>query len=231
MSETVTSPIIGTLTERSLHAGLKVHFAQPTDELEVRLDGFVIDIKQENRLIEIQTRHLGAMKRKLTKLLKNHSILLVHPIAQLKWIRRETAEGVTVSRRKSPKKGTTLDIFRELIRIPHLLAHENLTIGVALVEEEAVWRDDGQGSWRRKKWSVVDRELVRVVDVVEFGNLADWVGLLPESLPAQFTNKELAVAGKCRHDLAQKITYTLRKCGVLEVVGKQGNANLHEIQI
>ena len=231
MSENNPSPIIGTLAEKSLHAGLKAHFAQPDDKLEVKVDGFVIDVKQPDRLVEIQTRNLGAMKRKLSKLLPNHQIFLVHPIAQQKWIRRETGTGHFVSRRKSPKKGRPLDIFRELIRIPHLLSHPNLTIGVVLIHEEAVWRDDGQGSWRRKKWSVVDRELIKVVEVVEFGGVGDWVGLLPASLPPQFTNKELAKLAKCRQDLAQKITYTLRKCGGIEIVGKKGRSNLFEVVI
>ena len=231
MAKKDSSPTIGTLAEKSVHADLKAYFAQPNDTIEARVDGFVIDVQQENRLIEIQTRHFGAMKRKLTKLLPNHSILLIHPIAQQKWIRREAADGSKISRRKSPKKGKTLDIFHELIRIPHLLAHENLTIGVVLIDEETVWRNDGRGSWRRKGWRMVDRELLRVVDVVEFGDVGDWVKLLPASLSPIFSNKDLAKHAKCRQNLAQKVTYTLRRCGVLKVVGKQGNSNLHEIII
>tara|TARA_B110000014_G_C20100324_1_gene577464 strand:- start:1253 stop:1462 length:210 start_codon:yes stop_codon:yes gene_type:complete len=43
-SPSVSSPIIGTLNEGSLHASLKQFFAQPGDEFEVPINGYVIDI-------------------------------------------------------------------------------------------------------------------------------------------------------------------------------------------
>jgi hypothetical protein len=56
---------IGQLTERSLHAALKEHLRQPGDELEVKLGRYVIDIVRDDLLIEIQTRHLYALRPKL----------------------------------------------------------------------------------------------------------------------------------------------------------------------
>ena len=64
---------IGTLSEKSLHAGLKEWLSQPGDTFEVKVDGFVIDIVRGDVLFEIQTRHLYAMKRKLSKLLPRRS--------------------------------------------------------------------------------------------------------------------------------------------------------------
>jgi hypothetical protein len=73
---------IGTLSEKSLHAGLKQWYGRPSDQFEVPVDGYVIDIRRDDTLIEIQTRQLGAMKRKLAALLPNHPVHLLHPIAQ-----------------------------------------------------------------------------------------------------------------------------------------------------
>ena len=42
-----------------------------------------------------------------------------------------------------------------------------------------------------------------------------------------FTNRELSEAAHLPLSLAGKVTYCLRKMGVLEVVGKRGNAQLH----
>ncbi len=221
---------IGTLSEKSLHAGLKRWIAEPGDRMEVAVDGFVIDVVRgdENQLlIEIQTRHFGAMKRKLKKLLQNHRVLLLHPIPQQKWIVRETAVSEPISRRKSPKKGKLLDIFKELMRIPHLLLHPNLTIGVLLTHQEEIWRDDGKGSWRRKRWSVADHRLLEVVEMHTFSG-ADWLNLLPEGLPLPFTNRELAETAVIPTKLAQQMSYTLRHTGLLNVVGKRGNALLYE---
>lgn len=219
---------IGTLAERSLHASLKAWVARPGDEIEVPLDSYIIDIKRGEQLIEIQTANFTALKRKFAKLLVNHPIYLLHPIAQTKWIVRETGTGEFVSRRKSPKKGKVWDVFSELVRIPHLLPNPNLSIGVLLTEQEEIWRDDGQGSWRRKRWSVSDRRLVRVVEEFRFGSLGDWVGLLPAGLPTPFTNKQLAQQAKIPARLAQRVTYTLRHSGAIEMVGKQGNALLFQ---
>lgn len=228
MNDTTNPPHIGTLAEKSLHAALKNWLFQPGDQHEVRVDGFVIDIVRGNDLIEIQTRHLGAMKHKLAKLLPHHPIQLVHPIAAEKWIVRQTAGGQPISRRKSPKRGQLIDIFAELVRIPHLLSQPNLTITILLTQQEEIWRDDGQGSWRRKRWSVYDHRLLDVVDQHSFESANDWLSLLPQELPQPFTNRDLAATLKCHANLAQKTTYTLRHAGLIEVVGKQGNALLYK---
>ena len=218
---------IGTLSEKSLHASLKEWYGRSGDQFEVKVDGYYIDIVREDLLIEIQTGNFSAMKKKLNKLLDNHYVLLLHPIAEKKWIVRETANGAHISRRKSPKNGRFLDLFKELIRIPHLLDHPRLSVGVILTHEEEILRDDGQGSWRRKRWSKHDRQLLNVSAEQYFDSPFDYLDLLPTDLPQPFTNKELAKLAKIRTNLAQRITYTLRRCGALEMVGKDGNSLLY----
>ena len=233
MSDAVEEPRpgIGTLAEKSLHAALKEWIAEPGDRFEVKTGRFVIDIVRDDALIEIQTRHLYAMKRKLSRLLPDHTIHLYHPIPQARWIVRESAEGAFIGRRKSPKKGQILDIFAELVRVPHLLLEPNLTLHVLLTHEENVLRDDGQGSWRRKGWSSHDRRLLAVIDEATFASKADYLALLPEQLAQPFTNKRLAQALGVRRVIAQKMSYTLRAMGLLEQVGKEGRANLFEVAI
>lgn len=222
---------IGTLSEKSLHAALKKWLGEPGDQFEVKIDGYVIDIVRDGLLIEIQTRHLYAMKAKLGKLLPHHNIRLVHPIAREKWIVRQTAVGDPIGRRKSPKKGRVIDIFAEIVRIPHFLLHRNLVLELLLTKEEEILRDDGRGSWRRKRWSRYDRRLLEVVDRISFSSPTDYSGLLPPDLPTSFTNRELASDLRCHPALARKISYTLRKMGLLSVVGKTGNQHLHELVV
>lgn len=216
--------MIGTLHEKSLHASLKDWFAQPDDVQEVPVEGFIIDIKREDTLIEIQTRHLGAMKRKFKALLPYYPIHVIHPIARDKWIVKEE------KRRKSPKRGQMADIFRELVNITPYLGHPNLYIEVALVQMEETWVNDGAGSWRRKGWSIGDKRLLDVLATQLFHMPEEWLSFLPSGLPTVFTNKELGQAlGRNGRLLAPKITYTLRKIGMLDVVGKKGNAHLHQV--
>jgi hypothetical protein len=215
---------IGTLAEKSLHAELKQWLCQADDQTEVPFNGYFIDIVRGERLIEIQTANLYALKPKLRKLLNEHPITLVHPIAQERWIARQTADGQPISRRKSPKRGRVIDAFSELVRMGQLLLHPNLSLTIVLIQEEEIWRDDGRGSWRRRGWSLYDRRLLSVVEEHTLDTAADYLALLPTGLPQPFTNRELAAALPCHRPLAQKMTYTLQQMGVLVPNGKNGRA-------
>ncbi len=224
MSATL-SPAIGTYQEKSLHAALKAWYAAPGDRAEQPVDGFVIDLARGDELIEIQTRNFGALKRKLTALLRNHTVRLVHPIAARKWIVRLGGDGTTaLSRRRSPKRGTLLDVFDELVSIPHLVGHPRFSLDVLLVEVEETRRQDGRGSWRRRGWSIEDQALVGVRSQHRFHGPADFAALLPAALPEPFTSGKIANALGARPSQGQKIAYCLRHMGAIELVGKQGNA-------
>lgn len=230
MEEGTTSIGIGQLSERSLHAALKTYLAQPGDQFEARLGRYVIDVLRGDLLIEIQTRHLYALRPKLRRLLDDgRRIHLVHPLPGERWIARQDADGRPLSRRKSPKHAAIRDIFGELVRVPDLAAHPNLTLEVLLIREEQVWRDDGRGSWRRGRWSLVDRRLLGVAESAVFGPPADYLALLPP-LPQPFTNADLARMRGWNNHLAGKATYALRAMGLLASAEKRGRSNLFTIE-
>lgn len=223
-------PHIGTLSERSLHADLKEYLAEPGDRFEVPVDGYVIDIVRGDRLIEIQTANFAAMKRKLAKLTKAHTVHLVHPVAAEKWIVKYGPDGETwVERRKSPKQGTVFDVFRELVSFPHLLMREALTLEVLLTREEEIRVNDGNGSWRRRGWSITDHRLLSVEERVKLASPADFRALLPADLPNPFTTRDLADAFGESVNLMGKMAYCLREMGAVEHIGKRGRAYLYSI--
>ncbi|MCY4436893.1 MAG: hypothetical protein OXE05_06115 [Chloroflexi bacterium] len=220
-----TTPTIGTYQEKSLHAALKDWYAAPGDQAEQPVDGYVIDLIRGDELIEIQTRNFSAIKRKLAALLPQHAVRLVHPIPAQKWIVRLDGDGATVlSRRRSPKRGTVLDVFDELVSIPHLVTRPQFSLEVLLVEVEETRQQDGRGSWRRRGWSIHDQVLVGITSQHRFHGPADFAGLLPATLPEPFTSSRLAARLGVRHGQGQKIAYCLRHMGAIEIVGKQGNA-------
>ncbi len=222
---TAPAPTIGTYREKSLHAALKDWYAAPDDRTEQPVDGYVVDLVRGEELIEIQTRNFSAIKRKLATLLQNHPVRLVHPIPTLKWIVRLDRDGSTVlSRRRSPKRGRLLDIFDELVSIPHLIAYPRFALEVLLVEVEESRQQDGRGSWRRRGWSIHDQILVGVESQHRFHGPADFAALLPTTLPDPFTSSNIAARFGVRRSQGQKIAYCLRHMGAIEVVGKQGNA-------
>lgn len=220
---------IGTLNEFSLHAEIIQHLAQPGDQMEAQLDGYFIDILRGDQIIEVQTRNLGKLVRKAHALSKTHTVEVIYPLQQHKTITRVSAKGEIVSRRKSPKSGRLVDVFDELVNAPTIINPENVSLKILLIEGEEIWKDDGKGSWRRKGWSISERHLAGVRGERVFSQPADLLELLPQSLPSPFTNAQLAKLLKIRSRLAGKITYTLRKLELLDVVDRQGNAYLFEV--
>ncbi len=221
----MSSHSIGTLSEKSLHAALKNWYGLPGDEVEVEVDGFVIDIVRNGQLIEIQTGNFSQIRRKLVYLLRHHAVHLVHPIPLEKWIVRQTADGKVIGRRRSPKRGKAVDIFPELVSIPNVVMNPNLTIEVLLTRQEEIRRRVGRG--RCVKWGVHDRRLLEVVDAVTLVTLADFGRLIPDSLKRPFTNRDLTKAIGRPVRTAQMMTYTLRRIGAVSEVGKRGNAILY----
>ena len=220
---------IGTLRESGLHAALKRWYAQPGDELETALEGYVIDIRRGALLIEIQTRSFASLRRKLAALAERHPIRIVHPIAARKWIVRLDEDGREIGRRRSPKAGRIEALFFELVSIPDFVGHPNLTIDVALTHEDEVWQRTGRRAWRRGGWCVVERRLVEVMRVVPFADAADFAALLPPDLAHPFGARDLAAALGLRLNLAYKMIYCLRRMGAIEVAGKKGRAAAYSL--
>ncbi len=218
------------MQKSSLHASLKNFYARsPGDLQEVPVDGYLVDVVCGDLLVEIQTRNFTAIKDKLAVLLESHPLLLVHPVAQQKWILKLPAEGdIPIEMRKSPRHGRMEHIFLELVRIPHLIKHPNFSFEVVLIREEEIRRNDGLGSWRRKGWSISDRNLLEVVSRRRFNLPSDYLTFIPDGLEQPFTSLELAQALRIPRYLAQKTAYCLQNIGVIRNCGRRGRSYLYQ---
>jgi len=222
---------IGVLKESSLHASLKNWYFRPGDFLEVKVDGSIVDLVRGELCVEFQTRHLYAIKNKVTKLLNSHPVRIVYPLSLEKNILRiDIVTEEVLSRRKSPAKGTLFDIFNEVVRIPQLVGNKNFSLEVLFITEDQVLVNDGVGSWRRKGWSVLDRRLLSVEGSVLFSGFDDYKELLPEGLKEPFTAADLASAIHRPRRLAGKMVYSLRGMDVIEIVGKKGKSYLYKMR-
>jgi hypothetical protein len=223
-------PHIGTLREKPLHASLKRWYSQPGDGIEVRVDGYVIDLVREDLLIEVQTRGFASMKHKVTALLGlGHRVRIVHPIPIDKWIVKVDADGVVLSRRRSPRHGNAIDVFAELVSFPDLVAHPRLEIELLLTIEEEYRLHTPNRSWRRKGWAVAERRLIEVVNTLRLGHIEDLAGLLPHDLPETFTTADLAEKLGRPRRAAQQMAYCLRSVGAIVAVGKHDNAVVYRV--
>jgi hypothetical protein len=215
---------IGTLNESSLHAGIKEFLALPGDRFEVPLGGFVIDIVRETaegkELIEIQTGSFGALGNKLDALLGEHRIRIVHPIAEQLWIAKPGRRG-----RRSPRRGSILEMFGELTSLPTMLDHPNLTLEVLLIEEEQLRAVER----RRLRPQVLDRRLRAVRRSRRFEGIGDLVELLPIALAEPWTTAELAQAAAVSRRTAQAMAYCLRLSEAIVEVGRGAEGRAYRL--
>jgi len=217
--------------ETTLHRQLKILYAGPEALTEQRVCGFRIDAVRDRQLIEIQHGGLAAIRTKIARLLEaKHRVLVVKPIVVRKELVRLSGEaGEEISRRLSPKRGTVMDVFHELVYFTRVFPHRRLTIQTPLVEiEERRYPGHGRRRrWRRNDHVVEDQRLLAVSGVHEFRKAADLLTLLPDELPHPFHSGQLAEAAEINRWFAQRIVYCLRQCGAAATCGKLGNALLY----
>ncbi len=221
---------LGTYREGSLHAALKALYARPGDRVEASVDGYVVDVVRGDELVEIQTASFASAACKLRKLVADHRIVLVHPIAVERWLVRVDADGGVAGRRRSPKRGLPMDLFHELVAFPELLADPNFRVELILIREEELRGPVPSGARYRypREWWRLDRRLMDVVDTIRVDAPADLLDLLPAGLPEPFTSTDLAaISGRPRH-LAMRTAYCLQRAGATRCTGRRGRLRTYE---
>ena len=218
--------------ETSLHQALKLRYALDPSRCEQRLGRYRIDaVGEDGRLIEIQHGSLGAIRRKIRDLLNSHDVLVVKPIVAGKTLVRQSHKGGPVlGRRRSPKQGSLIDLFHELVYFVDVFPHERLTLEVLFVDIEE-WRYPGHGRqrrWRKGDFVVEDQRLVGVRDTLRLVTRADLRAQLPQDLPKPFHSGHLATSLDVPRWVAQRVTYCLRLMQIAREVGKEGNTRLYE---
>jgi hypothetical protein len=217
--------------ETTLHRQLKERYATEGALLEQRLGRYRIDVLQPHQLVEIQLAPLAAIRDKIAALLKKHRVLVVKPIVARKHlVKTRRCGGRIISRRRSPKQGTLLDIFEDLVHFTRVYPHRRLTLEVLLVEiEERRYPGHGRRRWRRDNdHQVEDQRLIDVRGVHAFRTAADLCQMLPLALPQPFHSGQLSEQLGVARWIAQRMAYCLRETGAIQAVGKFRGAWLYE---
>lgn len=217
--------------ETSLHRELKKLYGKDV-QFEVPVGVHRIDVVSEGRLVEIQLGSLVAIRDKVRALVAKHHVVVVKPIiVQKTLVKRIEKDGPVLERRKSPKQGTLLDLFAELVHFTSVFPHRQLTLEVPMIEIEE-WRYPGHGRrrrWRENDFQVEDQRLVAVGETHRLETAADLARLVACPLPRRFHTGHLAESLGVARWIAQQIAYCLRETGAVRAVGKDGNAWLYEL--
>lgn len=219
---------VGTLSEKSLHAILKHYYEKDESNHEIRVGNYIADIVGEKGIIEIQTRNFDKLRKKLESFLEANTVTIVYPVAETKWllwIDEETGE--ITKKRRSPKKGTTYDVFFELYKIKPYLTHPNLKLRVILLDMEEYRNLNGWSLDKKKGSSRHERIPVDISDELFISNVSQYSKFIPDSLPIQFTSKEYKTATLLNMKNSQTALHVLHHVGAVNRVGKIGNLYLY----
>ena len=226
---------INTYNESSLHNTLKLYYAnQYKGQTEVEADGHIYDILcEDGQVIEIQTKNVGKIARKLTDALeKGHNVRLVYPLVFRKRILLSDEKGETISKRLSPKKGSIYDILEELTKITDILLHPNFTLDIVIVnviEHRTQTAHAVQTKNRRrrykKNWLKTNKRLEEILETTEFKTAKDYLTLLPKDIPQEFCAKDLNLP-KYSHLLL----WILSRSSIIEMSSKKGRTFYYKIK-
>lgn len=216
--------------ETELHRALKDFYAAADGRVEVRVGRYRVDVVRDGRLLEIQHGSLAALRTKLRDLMLQHDVTVIKPIIARKvLVVQDARTGRVIRRRRSPKRGTTLDIFDELVYLRGIYPHPRLTLELVLVDIEE-WRRTARRTRRSPRsggFQVEQQKLLRIVGCQRFRTADDLADMVTVKLPDPFHTGHLARRMKIERWAAQRIAYCLRYAGAVQQVGKLGNSLLY----
>ena len=195
--------MINTYNESSLHRTIKSYYASLYEgAVEVEKDGHILDILAgDNHVIEIQNLNLSKLTGKISHLLENHyKVTLVHTIPVERYIENYNKEGDLISRKKSPKKQSIYDLFRELTGIYPLLLNKNFELHVLEIKMTEIRIKEGelvqsQNNRRRfrKDYIKSNKKLDEIIKTHFFKTADNYLSLIPDNLKNSFCAKDLKI--------------------------------------
>ena len=216
--------------ESSLHRQLKELYADDSSEIEVRHGRYRIDVVSGEELIEIQQSSLSAIRNKIRTLLEDHPVVVVKPVVRRRLlVKYKRQGGRETDRRYSPKRGSMLDLFGELVYFIDVFPHERLALDVMLIDVEEHRYPRKKKRFNRSAWKTDDQRLVEVCEIHRLRTPSDLLALVNCDLPTPFHSGDLAKQLNIDRGSARQIAYCFRNMGAAHQVGKQGNTLLYEL--
>ena len=216
--------------EKTLHAVLKNYIDPDEDHQEIPVDGCIADIFARDRITEIQTANMNAMRARLSCFLPRYPVRVVYPIPAQKWvIWIDPDTGALLKKNKSPLRGRFFHAFRELYKIRPFLKDPNLSFELLLIDMEEYRLLDGWSRNRKRGSHRYDRIPLRIADRMLLTCPQDYMQFVPEGLSEPFTAAEFAHEVGFRKKGFSTVLLLLTEMGVVERVGKKGNAYLYRI--
>jgi len=219
---------IGTYKEKQLHIILKHYFEPDSNYHEVPYQGFIADIKRENRITEIETSGFSGLSEKLDAFLPECSVNLVYPIPHIRYIAWiDPVSGDISQKRRSPKKPGVYEALFEMVRIRRHIPNPNLTVTAMLLNVDEYRMLDGWSRDRKKGSNRYERIPTDICEIFEFKTDADYLSCIPETCGDAFTVPEFSKEAHITARTAYAVIRVFEERGIVERNGKKGRANLY----
>ncbi len=222
--------LIGTLSEKTVHAVVKNYYEPDEDKQEIPIEGLYADIFTGNEIIEIQTRNFDRLRDKLNRFLPLYPVTVVLPIPDTKWlIWIDEITGELSDKRKSPKKGDAYQVFRELYKIKSYLKEKNLSVTLLFLDIEEYRLLNGWSKDKKKGSSRYDRIPMQIKKEINLTCPEDYMQLLPIDIPEFFSVKDFSKYVKISQNQARVVLNILFYLNIVHRVDKKGNAYIYKI--
>lgn len=232
---------IGRLAEKQMHAAIKsfichditkheikissTPFYSPIDGDTKRARNYIADVMDGDTVYEIQTAGFSPFREKIKWILENTAcrVVLIHPIAQTKWVSKLTPDGKITGRRRSPVHGRPEDIADQLYFLSDFLTSPRFSLVLITMEAEQYVRTDRRGK-RSKKFELIP---ISLIGAYIFKSLDDYKYFIPDTLIEPFTVKDYSKQTKIYGMKAYSAVNTLTSLGLLKQTDPIGRARAY----
>lgn len=215
-----------------------------TEETVLHANGrkYRVDILNEEHrtAFEIHRSNFGGrFSEKIKQLIQltDLKIVIVHPIVVNQKVTRMT-QGKTIGISHYNKGGDIYTLFEKLVFFKLKFIPQRMDFDILFIKEHVL--KESIGFWRssmRRRYKIVQRDLLSVHKTKKFLSKKDFIHILPKGLPDTFTNRDIAsgleIQGGLRRirRISGCLTYSLCRLGILRRVGSRGRAHEFSIQV
>lgn len=220
---------IGIQKEKSVH-GLIKYLLEPDESFhEQPVGSFVADIRNAERIYEIQTGNCYPLIKKLRAYKGVCPVTVVKPLSvrtTIRWMDPET--GAFDEKPGRGKKARPEELLSDMKNLIEFLPEKDFSVLVLLMETEEYRIRDGYGEKGKSRATKLDKIPVRITDDYLFESPADWGALFPEEIKEPFTVPELAKALRLSGFHTYRAVKVFELAGRIRPAGKRGKAALYE---
>ena len=217
---------IGTLSEKSIHAQLKLVFQPDNQYHEIKVGRYIADICMDKKIVEIQTGQLYKLEKKLAFYLEQgYDVTVVYPVIMVNTLHWMDLEGEIITSRKTTKKKAMYQIFSELSGITDFIDHPFMKIKVLCLQCQEIRVMDGYGKDKKSRATKYTKGMDEILEEIEITSCEDVKTLLPmmcNHFTATMLGKTLGLKSRKRY-LA---VHALENLGLIEKVGKENRSIL-----